>query len=721
MMKIIIAFIILLSTIVGAQAATIYASSCSSSDVQNAINSANRGDIVVVSGSCTWTSYISISKAITLSGDATITSNRSSTAYKLVYIEADNPDSDVGYTYRITGLTWNLNSKSGWLDVENDTVTSGVVPTAINLRVDHNTVTGAIRDSTSTRVIDVNGVVWGVFDNNSISGQIYIEIDGLNSGGNPGKDNWNGQTWNLGSGDALYFEDNTFDYYESVYEPTHQIFTSSGGGRYVARYNTIDVGTHYGDWKQVFDIHGNENGVRGSFGAELYGNKILQASNQTLNLVQYMGGTGTNFYNWVSVGGSGIGTQEMKERVIDNLPLSSTPDPDAYPTTTNYTCPSGSLYLYPSTSSCSSNGQPQHVWNQYNWNNRYGTATGTLISAVYNSNKYYPNYTWAAYVGGTLLEGTHFWDDTSVSCGSDIPSGSCTAGQAKWVTNQSCSDLTNFTGASHSSNITGTLYRCNPTNVWSAYYTPYTYPHPLRGESDTTDPVISLPCAGISSCTYPIVELPCTDESEPYTMDVIIGAVTNENATVKYDSQSGTDYGSGVWDGTMSGGGGTTHTATLTGLACGSSYTRYLKAKDTAGNITDNDTVLTFTIASKSGVIPTVTDLSGSEQGYNPRGQLLKVQTSVPSTCRYTTVSAGTPWEYRTQFGTTGDTVFHATQLQQEPSSTVNYYVLCRDTQQNESANKTVPITVQAGLGISSSGGGLQINLEQQGDLLIDF
>jgi len=29
--------------------------------------------------------------------------------------------------------------------------------------------------------------------------------------------------------------------------------------------------------------------------------------------------------------------------------------------------------------------------------------------------------------------------------------------------------------------IAGTLYKCTSTNKWEPYYTPYTYPHPLRG------------------------------------------------------------------------------------------------------------------------------------------------------------------------------------------------------------------------------------------------
>ena len=33
-----------------------------------------------------------------------------------------------------------------------------------------------------------------------------------------------------------------------------------------------------------------------------------------------------------------------------------------------------------------------------------------------------------------------------------------------------------------------TLYVCNPTNTWTAYYTPYTYPHPLAGGTPPDPP-----------------------------------------------------------------------------------------------------------------------------------------------------------------------------------------------------------------------------------------
>src|SRR5580704_8934053 len=71
---VVLSFALLLSSLFGstAEANTITASSCSVSDVQAAINTANNGDTVIIpNGSCTWSSGITFSVQITLQGAST--------------------------------------------------------------------------------------------------------------------------------------------------------------------------------------------------------------------------------------------------------------------------------------------------------------------------------------------------------------------------------------------------------------------------------------------------------------------------------------------------------------------------------------------------------------------------------------------------------------------------------------------------------------------------
>ncbi|QQS59380.1 S8 family serine peptidase [Candidatus Peregrinibacteria bacterium] len=70
---------------------------------------------------------------------------------------------------------------------------------------------------------------------------------------------------------------------------------------------------------------------------------------------------------------------------------------------------------------------------------------------------------------------------------------------------------------------------------------------------------------------------------------------TDEAATCKYDTVSGTDYAS--MPNTFTTTGGTSHSEDIAGLADGGSYSYYVRCEDTAGNNNPDDFSISFTVA----------------------------------------------------------------------------------------------------------------------------
>jgi hypothetical protein len=82
------------------------------------------------------------------------------------------------------------------------------------------------------------------------------------------------------------------------------------------------------------------------------------------------------------------------------------------------------------------------------------------------------------------------------------------------------------------------------------------------------------------------------------TTQATLSLTTGENATCRYDTQSGVAYAS--MTNTFTTTGGTTHTRVVTGLANGSSYTFNVRCIDAAGNANTNDFAIAFSVANPS-------------------------------------------------------------------------------------------------------------------------
>jgi len=323
--------------------------------------------------------------------------------------------------------------------------------------IDNNTFTRA--DETTIALLKVSGLFWGVFTKNTINGNGHMDIyPGDNSCDwlSAIADEDNVETYSVVPGSArnFYVEDNVF---------TGHIVAASGGqgGRYCFRYNTYvwdSPTTHPSPW---FDFHGNQSTVpAGSVLAEIYGNKLSGTMNGSGDGYQARGGT---------------------YRIFNNLVL-------------NYNFSMSNREETCDSVSCSG-AYVQKIHDSYNWANISNgkPATFSLVNGCpadpITANKDFFNYT-------TKTDGSE-----GTGCGSTLP-GTCTFDEASgtgpgyWVTDQSCSSISTYVGAStdvtggernHAIKIEGTLYKCTADNTWTASYTPYAYPHPLRG-GDTTAP-----------------------------------------------------------------------------------------------------------------------------------------------------------------------------------------------------------------------------------------
>jgi hypothetical protein len=229
-------------------------------------------------------------------------------------------------------------------------------------------------------------------------------------------------------------------------------------------------------------------------GREIYGNRI-DSNGKNVKLFYQRGGKALLFWNKIVDSGSAwINVQEE----CDDCEY-------------GHTCTCNPL------PSCSPSGQPQHVSDSYYWNNRFDSAGMTLISDITVSNE----DTDCAIRGYVIAEDFDvFWQKESYDGSSGVGCGTlanrpvtCRTGVGYWATDQSCGAIADQNvGANPATPISGTLFKCTAANAWAAYYTPYTYPHPLRTESQGCSP--SWQCSSWSVCNNNSQQRTCTDSND---------------------------------------------------------------------------------------------------------------------------------------------------------------------------------------------------------------
>ena len=235
-----------------AQAATVTAASCSSSAVQAAVNSANSGDTVLVpGGSCTYTTAVTVTAAITINGQGTTTITTAAQNAFSITPTASAATRFTGFTLVTSGV---VNDSQSPIKTHGSTST-------FPFRIDHNTFSCA----DSSTFISTDGNAPGLIDHNTFTAGASAEMIhnlGVGAGNNAG---WQDSV-TPGSFNMLYLEGNTFTF-AATGNPAYfwgtAAIQSYYGARTVVRYNTMNM------------VHVDQHGTAGAVGArwwEIYDN-----------------------------------------------------------------------------------------------------------------------------------------------------------------------------------------------------------------------------------------------------------------------------------------------------------------------------------------------------------------------------------------------------------------------------------------------------------------
>lgn len=284
-----VTFIVLAVSMVfisGANARTINSASCSQSNVQAAITAAADGDIVLIpTGSCIWTTGITwVNKNISVIGAGIGNTVISGNGTKFSITPTTKA------SFRVSGMT-----------LSGDTASSvflilGNVATAYTKgwRIDHIRFkyTG---NASVVNAFQINGVTWGVIDNCMFDGAGYgiinqagyIESDDRSSPRTIGH-YAHSLPLNLGTDEAVYFEDNTVNF--SGANSVSYLFNQTYGGNIVVRYNSIK-GTY-------FQNHSAKDAGRGGVKFEIYNNTFV--GDGFIWPAMLRAGTGVIFNNTIS-------------------------------------------------------------------------------------------------------------------------------------------------------------------------------------------------------------------------------------------------------------------------------------------------------------------------------------------------------------------------------------------------------------------------------------
>ena len=615
-------FVLLLSTFFSASApaATRTAASCSTSDVQTAINSAVGGDTVTIPAcsQTNWSSTLTITKGITLQGAGDTGGSQT--------ILGDNVDKGgAGCSGGGPIIDWNVNAPNSFrmtgIKIVGVMTDPGVCSrghitvhgSTHSMRIDHVTVNPA---QTTSMVIE--GDIWGVIDHYTMSGAFKygIRVEHLNWNGTS-NDSWGDRSWataiNYGSGEGIYIEDSSFTNTDATF--ISGAVDCFSGGRLVFRHNTVSMmntQAHGADsdqrhracrWKEVYSntfTYSNVNNLafidwtRG--GTSVIYNNTITAAGYTNKIVQVVNcrdatagcGGGPNYTPWGTCnGGSPYDQNSGGGRRCVDQPGSGT---------SNLLGPDSGGGVTPANTWVGNIPDPIYVWgNTLNGssNNTTSGSTNVIVNGDY-------------YVGGTGRPGyapyayPHPLTGSSDSQPPTVPQNLTASAVSSSAINLSWTASTDNVG------VTGyTIYR-GGVQVGTSTTNSYVVAG-LTASTQYTYTVDAFDAAGnhsAQSTSASATTAAQTVDSQPPTVLQNLTASAASSSAISLSWTASTDnvgvtgytiYRGGVQVGTSS-----TNSYMDTGLAASTQYTYTVDAFDAAGNHSAQSTSASATTAAQT-------------------------------------------------------------------------------------------------------------------------
>ena len=277
---------------------------------------------------------------------------------------------------------------------------------------------------------------------------------------------------------VVYIEDCDFEY--NIFGNAIDSNTSAA---FVFRFNSL---------KDVYiECHSVQGDNRATRKWEIYGNDLNNPGENIYAPYRLRGGTGVVFNEIIT------GNWDSNSVVLDNVRSYSDRGSGGF-------CDGNSLWDgnedptgYPCRDQIGRgpdvvqwDDDPPQYYNQplmpaYAWSNKRSSGQNVPFSVASSSVQH-------------IKENRDFYNQTSnfdgtsgvgVGTYANRPS-TCTPGVAYWATDRGTWNKSGSGGQ-------GRLYKCVAEDQWELYYTPYTYPHPLRAETD--NPIEVLPPSELSA------------------------------------------------------------------------------------------------------------------------------------------------------------------------------------------------------------------------------